>query len=29
MNKTKLGNTGFNVSRIGVGLAEIGYELDH
>ncbi len=29
MKKNKFGNTGFNVSRIGVGLAEIGYELDH
>ena len=29
MNTTKFGNTGFNTSRIGVGLAEIGYELDH
>ena len=29
MKKNKFGNTGFKVSRIGVGLAEIGYELDH
>ena len=28
MKKNPLGNTGFNTSVIGVGLAEIGYELN-